>query len=131
MTFKSYLSRIYDNFPRHTYDFLIMSSLDLIWMFLSKYMMRFFLLKTNLEATIGHFLMNSVMILIRMISTSFFLSLNSRSFTMDFKNKFYSLLPCSSAAWWITEAAQTPYLYLFFTIKFRLMMKSKILSKIL
>ena len=61
-------------------------------------MMRFFLLKTNLEATIGHFLMNSVMILIRMISTSFFLSLNSRSFTMDFKNKFYSLLPCSSAA---------------------------------
>jgi len=108
----------------------MISNLGFVSTFFNKYATRFFLSKVNFDATKGHFLINYVMILIKMISTSFFLSLNSRTLTIDFKNNFYNFTPYSSAAWWITEAAHTPYLYLFFSTILRLIMKSKILSKI-
>jgi hypothetical protein len=75
--------------------------------------------------------MNSVIMLMRIIYTSVFLSLNSSSLPIDFRNRFYSLWPCYSAAWWITVAAQAPYLSLFFSWRFKLMMYYSIFSKMI
>jgi len=108
------LPRIKLSFPKQFYDFFMISSLFLTSIFLNRYRMRFFRSNSSPVDTSGHFLINSVIILISMISTSVFLSLNYNSLEIDFRKRFYNLCPCSIAAWWITVAAHAPYLSLFF-----------------